>query len=204
MRIRRYRAEDAPLLARIFYETVHSVNGADYTPAQLHAWAPEVPDAQLWHARMSRRHTLVAEEDGEPIAFAELEPDGHLDMFYCHKRALRRGTGTRLYHAVECVARELGLERIFTEASITARAFFEHQGYRVKEVRTVVQRGAEVTNYAMEKALIAGGNHIVGPSGGSSSACDVGANLPRKFEGGPERRWYRRARPRQTASASSG
>lgn len=167
MRIRSYQAQDAAVLVRLFYETVHSVNRADYAPAQLHAWAPEIPDAHAWHARMSRRHTLIAEEDGKPIAFAELESDGHLDMFYCHKDAVRRGTGTRLYRAVEHVARELGLERIFTEASITARAFFERQGFQLREVRTVVRSGVELTNYAMDKALSTGGDHIVGDSGGS-------------------------------------
>lgn len=42
--VRPYVKRDAPEIARLFYETVHVVNRRDYTPAQLDAWAPEVPD----------------------------------------------------------------------------------------------------------------------------------------------------------------
>ena len=153
MRIRSYRSEDASALVRLFYDTVHAVNRADYTPEQLHAWAPEVPDAEVWHTRLSRRRTLVVEEHGAPIAFAALKGDGHLDLFYVHKDAVRRGVGTRLYEAVEQTARKMGIRRIHTAASITARPFFERHGFQVREARTIVQSGVELTNYAMDKTL---------------------------------------------------
>ena len=38
-----YRASDAPEIARLFYETVRSVNRADYSEEQVRAWAPRVP-----------------------------------------------------------------------------------------------------------------------------------------------------------------
>ena len=94
------------------------------------------------------------EEHGEPIAFAALEPDGHLDLFYVHKDAVRRGVGTRLYEAVEQEAREMGIRRIHTEASITARIFFERRGFQIREARTIVQSGVELTSFAMDKALV--------------------------------------------------
>ena len=50
VRIRSYEAGDAPALARLFYETIHAVNQADYSPEQLRAWAPEIPDPEAWHA----------------------------------------------------------------------------------------------------------------------------------------------------------
>ncbi len=59
--IRDYEAGDAPEIARLFYETVCSVNRADYSEEQVVAWAPSVPDPEEWHARMSSRRTLVAE-----------------------------------------------------------------------------------------------------------------------------------------------
>ena len=153
VRIRSYEAGDAPVLARLFYETVHAVNRADYSPEQLQAWAPEVPDPEAWHTRMSSRCTLVVEEDGAAVGFAELERDGHLDMLYLRKDTVGRGVGSRLYLAVEQVARERGLGRIFTGASITARPFFERQGFHVVDEQVVTRRGARLTNFAMEKSL---------------------------------------------------
>ena len=48
MRIRSYVRRDAEAIVRLFYDTVHRANAADYTPAQLEAWAPEVPDPEPW------------------------------------------------------------------------------------------------------------------------------------------------------------
>jgi putative acetyltransferase len=151
--IRSYEAGDAPALARLFYETVHAVNRGDYSPEQLQAWAPEVPDSEAWHARMSGRCTLVAEKDDEAVGFAELERDGHLDMLYLRKDAVGRGVGSRLYLAVEQVARKRGLGRIFTEATIMARPLFERQGSCVVGEQAAARRGARLTNFAMEKSL---------------------------------------------------
>ncbi|MDP9454801.1 MAG: GNAT family N-acetyltransferase [Actinobacteria bacterium] len=152
-RIRDYRASDAPELARLFYETVRSVNRADYSEEQVRAWAPRPPDPAELHARAAGRRTLVAEEGGEVVGFAELEEDGHLDTLYLRKDVVGRGIGRKLYEAVEREARGWGLGRIYTEASITARPFFERRGFRVVRERSVMVRGASMTNFAMEKDL---------------------------------------------------
>ena len=151
--IRYYEAGDAPEIVRLFFETVRSVNRADYSDEQLEAWAAGVPDPEEWHARMAGRRTLVAEEGGEVVGFAELEYDGRLDMLYVRKDAVGRGVGRRLYEAVEREARDQGLGWIFTEASITARPFFEQQGFRVVREQMVSRRGVSMTNFVMEKEL---------------------------------------------------
>lgn len=151
--IRYYEAGDAPEIVRLFFETVRSVNRADYSDEQLEAWAPGVPDPEEWHARMAGRRTLVAEEGGEVVGFAELEYDGRLDMLYVRKDAVGRGVGRRLYEAVEREARGQGLGWIFTEASITARPFFEQQGFRVVREQMVSRRGVSMANFVMEREL---------------------------------------------------
>jgi putative acetyltransferase len=151
--IRDYEEGDAGPICRLFYETVHAVNLGDYSPEQVQAWAPGVPDPAAWHARMSWRHTLVAEDEYGVAGFAELEEDGHLDMFYVRHDAAGRGVGSRLYAAVEGRARNLGVENIFTEASITARPFFEQRGFAVLRQNTVSRGDVGLTNFSMEKIL---------------------------------------------------
>lgn len=151
--IRRYRPSDAAAIVRLYYDTIHAVNAADYGPAQLDAWAPEVPDAAAWHDRMSRRCTLVADEAGTLAGFVELAADGHLDMLFCAEHAVGRGVGAALYAAAERQARDWRLERIFTEASITAHDFFIRQGFRVLQAQSVHRRGVELGNFAMAKDL---------------------------------------------------
>lgn len=153
MEVRPYEKRDAPGIVNLFYDTVRSVNLADYSPQQVAAWAPEVPDPDVWHRRMVSRTTLVAEENDEVVGFAELEESGHLDMFYLHRDAIGRGLGSRLYEAVESEARALGVGCISTEASITAHPFFGRQGFRVLQEQTVWRGGVGLTNFVMEKPL---------------------------------------------------
>ncbi len=151
--VRDYERGDAGPICRLFYETVRAVNLGDYSPEQVRAWAPDLPDPATWHGRMSGRHTLVADEAREVVGFAELEDDGHLDMLYCRADAVGRGVGSLLYEAVEERARGLGLGRISTEASITARPFFVRHGFAVLRRNTVWRQGTALTNFSMEKAL---------------------------------------------------
>lgn len=153
VRVRDYVRGDAEEICRLFYETVREVNLGDYSPEQVRAWAPAPPDPADWHGRMSGRHTLVAEREGEVVGFAELEEDGHLDMLYCRRDVVGRGVGSLLYAAVEARAGWLGLGRIFTEASITARPFFGRHGFVTVRQNTVVRQGVELTNFSMEKVL---------------------------------------------------
>lgn len=118
MIVRDYRGDEAGEICRLFYETVHSVNLRDYSSERVQAWAPALPDPEAWHGRMPGRHTLVVEGGDEVVGFAELEEDGHLDMFFVRSNVVGRRGGSLLYAAVEERARRLGIGRIFTEASI--------------------------------------------------------------------------------------
>jgi putative acetyltransferase len=153
MRIRDYRAEDAAELAKLFYETVRSVNLADYTPAEVAAWAPEIPDAAYWHGRLAQGRTVVAEDETGPLGFCLLEPEGCVDLLYVRRDAVRRGIGSALLGRIEALARGLGLTRLWTEASRTARPFFARHGYRVVAEHAVVRFGVTLNNVEMEKEL---------------------------------------------------
>jgi putative acetyltransferase len=151
--LRPYRSDDAPALLALFRDTIRRVNCRDHSPAQLAAWASDDIDTVAWFGRFSGRFVPVAEEAGRPVGFAELEPDGHIDRVYVSADHQRRGIGQQLLAAVVAEARRLGLGRLFTEASITARPFFEAQGFVVLAPQVVTCRGVEVVNYRMERVL---------------------------------------------------
>ena len=50
---------------KLFYETLHSANTADYSPEQLDAWATGSVDEAGWNASFLRHTTRIAEIDGE-------------------------------------------------------------------------------------------------------------------------------------------
>ena len=154
MKIRKATDEDAEQIVRIFHETVHTVNLGDYTPAQVDAWSPAIPDAKGWIAgHLRTRTTFVADDNGILAGFGELLPDGHVDCFYCHHLYLRQGVGSAILRRVEREAVLSGVSRLFAEASITAKPFFEAHGFALVKEQSVKRHGVELTNFVMEKEL---------------------------------------------------
>ena len=153
MIIRPFQKQDGDRIAKLFHDTVREVNIRDYSLAQVRAWAPDDLNFCDWEAECLDTFTYVAEEKGEIVGFAQLEANGHIDCFFCHKNYQRCGVGTRLYRAIEAKALELGLELLFVEVSITARAFFKSRGFSLVKEQQVSCRGEKLTNFVMEKSL---------------------------------------------------
>jgi putative acetyltransferase len=153
MQIRLFRPQDTDQIAQLFHQTVHEINRRDYSSNQCLAWSPEDIYFRDWANICSSRYTFVAEIETVIVGFGELEANGHIDCFYCHKDYQRCGVGSQIYRAIEEKAMELGLQRLFTAASITAKPFFQHLGFATITEQQVTCRGETFTNYAMEKFL---------------------------------------------------
>lgn len=153
MKVRCYQSDDTTSLARLFTESVHSINTRDYSCEQIAAWAPAPPDIEHWHKQLGSHIVFLAEHDSDIVGFITFEPDGHLDHLYVPSYFHRQGVASALYRRVEQEAFTLGVSRIFTEASITAVKFFESVGFRVIVFQQVERGGIPLKNYQMEKLL---------------------------------------------------
>lgn len=151
MLIRYYHPADIGQIVRLFYDTVHTINLADYTLEQVNAWVPNLPEEARWLGRYSDRIVFVADHDGTIAGFAELEPNGHIDCFYCHHLFQRRGIGRQLYQRLEQEANSLNLTRLFVEASITSQPFFEQMGFQTLHENQIIRNNVTLTNFSMEK-----------------------------------------------------
>ncbi|MEG3435649.1 GNAT family N-acetyltransferase [Pannus brasiliensis CCIBt3594] len=150
MNIRLFQPRDANRIARLFHDTVREINIRDYSIEQVKAWAPDDVNFTEFTAR---DFTYIAEEGELILGFADLKKNGHIDRFFCHKDYQGRGIGRQLYETIEAKALELGIDRLVTEASITARPFFERMGFSVIQTQQVYCRGQSFTNYRMEKRI---------------------------------------------------
>jgi len=151
--IRCYSAADASGLTSLFRASVRQIAARDYSASQILAWAPDAIDESRFGQRCEMKSTWVAEVEGRLAGFSDLEPDGHVDMLYVHPDFQRRGVARALLTHIEMLARTHGLQRLYTEASITARPAFEAMGFRVIASQSVIIRGETMTNYRMEKQL---------------------------------------------------
>ncbi len=153
MIIRLFEEQDAEKVAQLFHETVREVNICDYSNAQVEAWAPDNIHFRNWKKICSSRFTYIADDEGVIAGFGELEPNGHIDCFYCHKNYQRCGVGSQIYQTIEAKALDLGLNHLTVEASITAKPFFQRMGFSMIREQKVTCRGEIFINYVMEKLL---------------------------------------------------
>jgi len=154
MLIRPYQSADAESVSAIYARAVRVTGPHSYSPAQVAAWAALTPDAARLEALMhgAQRWRFVAITSA-PVAFIDLEPDGHIDLFYAAPEVTGTGIGKQLYQHTETFARAQGLTRLYAEASEIARPFFERQGFRTLSRRDFDLSGVSIHNYAVEKAL---------------------------------------------------
>lgn len=139
-------------MMQLFYETVHTVNAKDYRKDQLNGWAPLHTDKKFWQQRLKKNVCKVAFIDKVMVGFAELL-DEHVDTMYVHKDFQRRKVAANLIDEILQIAEEKNYSVLTTEASITAKPFFEAFGFRVTQVKKKLYNGKDFTNFKMTKDL---------------------------------------------------
>lgn len=149
--IRRFQTSDAQEIAQLFHDTVRNINIRDYSLSQVQAWAPDEINFRHWATECSHYFTYVADLNGTIIGFGELASNGYIHCFYCHHQYQGCGVGRQIYQAIETQALQQQLRRLYTEASITAKPFFQRMGFSIVKEQGVSRCGETFTNYLMEK-----------------------------------------------------
>lgn len=147
MYIREYQVSDCKELIELFYNTVHTVNAKDYTDEQLNVWATGNEDLGKWNQTFLEHYSIVATENEIILGFGDIDKTGYLDRLYVRWDYQGRGVATAICNTLE---KEIH-DRIITNASITARPFFEKRGYNVIKEQQVERHGIYLTNFVMEK-----------------------------------------------------
>ena len=107
MIIRKYKPSDCAAMAKMFYDTVHTISSRDYIKEQLNVWAKGSADLEEWDISFLNHNTLIAEINGEIVGFADMDNSGYLDKLYVHKNFQRRGIATALVDELERCAKEI-------------------------------------------------------------------------------------------------
>lgn len=149
--IRIFQHGDHVAIADIFSAAIHEIASRDYTPAQCLAWSDRHPNYEHWKKRCELKRPFVAIVDSQIAGFLELDPDGHIDCAYINPSFQRRGIMTMLVEHAINTCFSLNINRVYVEASITARPLFEKLGFKVQSENIVTIKNIELLNYKMEK-----------------------------------------------------
>lgn len=144
---------DGPALAAIFRSAVEELASEDYSPAQIDAWLSAAEDEAAFAAKLAQHLTLIATIAKEPVGFASLKDNGHVEMLYVRADVARRGIAGALLTALETLAAARGTELMTTDASDCARDFFAAHGYGAVRRNTVLVQDEWLGNTTMQKRL---------------------------------------------------
>ena len=110
--IRPFKESDLPEIITLFRAAVHTINKKDYSPVQLHAWAPQEIDLQKWRGNLLNNITYIAEKDNRIVGFTDMTKDGYLDHLFVHPDHQGGLVALRLFKAIVQESRRLKLTKI--------------------------------------------------------------------------------------------
>ena len=151
--VRPYQSSDAAVLSPLYEDSVRGLGARDYSPAQIEAWASLTPSSDDLDHRMADGRTRLVAVAEDIVGFIDVEPDGHIDLLYVAPAAAGRGVARVLLETAEALAPLSGANRLYAEASETARPVFERLGFSVIARRDFEVAGVPIHNWAVEKTL---------------------------------------------------
>jgi len=121
--------EDRHAILRVHAQAIRGSASANYTPAQIEAWAL-FPPPQGHEAALRSGGVFVAEENGVILGYGQFDANtGEVEATYVLPQAHGRGVGRALLAEAESRARRAGFESIFLSASLNAVRFYEGFGF---------------------------------------------------------------------------
>ncbi|MGV2831669.1 GNAT family N-acetyltransferase [Myxosarcina sp. GI1(2024)] len=140
-------------VADVFHAAVHETAASSYTQEQVDAWAPTPNSYDHWRARCELKRPFLYTLSEQVVGFIELDSDGHIDCHYVHPEYNRMGIGTTLLLHVIKIATDLQLNRLYVEASHTAKGLYLKHGFNTLSPNQVSIGNVVLENWLMERAI---------------------------------------------------
>lgn len=146
---------DIPLLYRIFEKSVTGLCRQDYEAEQIQAWVSRA-DVSRWQELFKSDLCFwlaIDKVSRLPVGFTSINRDGYLHSLFVHPDYIRQGIATMLLVHAETWVSRFHVSSVYAEVSLTARPFFEKQGYKAEQEQCVVVNEVPMCNFVMRKLL---------------------------------------------------
>lgn len=145
---------DIPELKQLYKGVILSVKRKNYSAPEVEDWASCGDNDLQWIQLITEQYFIMAKDESERIVgFSSINREGYLHMMFVHKDFQRLGIAKLLYNDIENYAVNNNIHKITSEVSITARPFFEKQGFVVDEEQKRKAKDLYLTNYKMSKTI---------------------------------------------------
>ncbi len=153
-KIRGMKLNEFNTVARLIYDSVHTLCQKDYTKAELDAWVPPDMNMPSFRSSIGRCFAIVAVNDAkEIVGVMSTERNGYVNRLYTRPDYANRGVATSLLHTTEEWAEKRHIKSLTLEASKSAEEFYIKNGFvKAGKVKSV-KNGLKFSSTKMRKDL---------------------------------------------------
>lgn len=130
--IRPPRLEDAETICEVLRRSISEICAPDYghDPSVLEEWLENktTENIKTW-LQSDSLVSMVAEVNGKVVGYSMLATSGKIMLLYVTPEVLHQGAGKQLLARMEENAKSLDLSELRVVSTITARAFYERNGF---------------------------------------------------------------------------
>lgn len=153
MIFRKANISDLNEMQELFVQTIQWVCKNDYNPDQINAWVSGVKNTERWIDMIKTQVVLLVIIEDKIAGFGTLKDSNYIDFFFIHKDFQRQGIAHRILSELELEAKNNHSKKLTSDISITAKPFFEKNGFVVKSEQKNMALNVEIINYKMEKVI---------------------------------------------------
>lgn len=138
-KIRSMRFNEFNTVAKLVYDSVHTLCVNEYTEEELDAWVPANMYMPAFRNSIGRCYAIVAvNSDKQIVGFMSTERDGYINRLYTHPDWVGNGIATALLKNTEEWARKRGINHLMLESSKSAETFYQKCGFqKVGEIKSI-------------------------------------------------------------------
>lgn len=152
--IRSMRINEFNIVAKLVFDSVHTLCTNEYTPEELEAWVPTNMHMPLFRKSVGRCYATVAvNSSGEIIGFMSTEKNGYVNRLYTRPDWIKKGVATKLLQNTEEWAIKHKIKKLVLESSKSAETFYLKNGFvKIGEI-TSIKNNLKFTSAKMMKEL---------------------------------------------------
>ena len=153
-KIRSMRITEFNQVARLVYDSVHSLCTNEYTQEELDAWVPPNMHMPAFRNSLSRCYAIVAVDENKQIAgFMSTERDGYVNRLYTRPDMINKGVATALLKNTEDWAKKHKIKELVLESSKSAEKFYAHRGFEKTGEIVSIKNNLKFVSAKMRKEL---------------------------------------------------
>lgn len=151
--IKKATKDDIPYLQELFTTTVQKVNIKDYSKKQIKDWAYCGKNKERWSELFDNHNYYICILKNTIVGYSSLNKKGFIHSMFVSKDYLRKGIGQKLMNHIINLAHNSNIQYLEAEVSITAKPFFEANGFVVFKEQQIKANKMFLINYLMRKKL---------------------------------------------------